>query len=172
MGSLELQITQIGNAKTNVSLAGIAIEIVCETSTSTAAPIENVLTPGVEHFLGLHFVHFLKCKVVKPAGQGCLVKNELILVHVHILGVSGPLVHATPEGGNPIALITIDGCSNSALNTTFSAEGSLSAIPNNTNSTIEYTASSGSELRLGGNAAKFTAIFQDEMKGGGLLELK
>lgn len=172
MGSLELQINQVGSAKMNATLAGVAIEIVCETSTSAAAPAENVLTTGIEHFLSLHWVHFLRCTVVKPAGKGCLVKNELILVHVHILGVAGPLVRATPEGGNPITLITIDNCSNTALNGVFPAEGSLSATPNNTNSTIEYTATSGSLLTFGGNPAKFIATFGYEMLGGGLLEIK
>lgn len=171
MGSLELQITQIGNVVLNGTLAGTPLEVVCGLGKSVASA-ENVLTAGIEHFLGLHFIHFTMCLVEKPAGKGCLIQNELIIAHVHVLGISGPLVKATAEGGSTISTVTLDGCSAGALNKSFTAEGFISARPNNANSTIAYTTSSGSELKFGGNPATFIGEFKVEMLGGGELEIK
>lgn len=171
MGSLELQFTQLSPAVMKSKLAGVNIEIFCETSTSTGS-VENVLTSGVEHFLGLHLVHFLKCTMPKPAAGECKVHNELIHVHVHVLGIPGPAVEATPEQNPYLTLVTVENCRNSSLNGTYEVTGTLVASANNTDSTIEYTETSGSNLKVGANAAVFLDTFQIEMKGGGLLELK
>jgi hypothetical protein len=174
MGALELSAIQSGNSEWKVTIAGVAVKFQCEEGHSEETHGENVLSAGIEHFLGLTFLHFLKCTVTKPAGKGCLVTNELILVHSHILGliVGGvPRVQFYPLSGN-FTNINIDGCSNPTLNGTFPMAGSLQAIPNNTTSTLELTESSGSELEFAGNSATFTGNFAIEMKGGGALEFK
>lgn len=172
MGSLELQVAQVNNVVINGTLAGTPIEVICGLVHSSSSTLENVLTAGIEHTLGLFPMHYTMCSVAKPAGKGCLIQNELLLVNAHILAVNGPLVHFTPEGGNVFTTLTLDGCSAEALDKGFSFEGSLSALPNNTNSTLEFTLSSGSHLKFGGNAAVFQGTFKVEMLSGGELEFR
>jgi hypothetical protein len=174
MGALELTATQSGTSELKGVIAGTAITIQCEEGHSEETHGENVLTTGIEHFLGLTFFHFLKCTVTKPAGKGCLVENGLVRVHSHILGliIGGvPRIRFAPLAGN-FANINIDGCSNSALNGSFPVAGFAQAIPNNTSSKLEFTEGSGSGLEFAGNAATFIANFAVEMTGGGALEFK
>lgn len=171
MEVLEILTEQIGNAKLNGTLAGSLIEIVCGLAHGTGS-LHNELAAGTEHALGSSTIHYTMCSVAKPAGKGCLVQNELVLVQTHALGVSGPLVRFDPETGKTFTTITIDGCSASSLNGAFPVEGFASAKANNGNSTLEFTTSSGSELLFAGNTATFVGTYQVEMKGGGLLEIK
>lgn len=172
MGSLELQITQIGNAVLNGTLAGTPVEIICGLGNSKNSTLENVLTAGIEHSLGSSSIHYTMCSVAKPAGKGCLVQNELVLATTHSLTLKGPLVLFSAETNNTFTTITLDGCSAEALNKGFKVEGAASAIPNNANSTLEFTLTSGSALKFGGNAATFQATYKIEMLGGGELEIK
>jgi hypothetical protein len=174
MGALALAVTQSGNSELKMVIAGTALNITCEEGHSEETHGENVLTAGIEHFLGLTAFHFLKCTVTKPAGKGCLVENGLIRMHSHILGliIGGvPRLRFAPLAGN-FANINIDGCSNSALNGSFPMGGFLQAIPNNGSSKLEFNESSGSEPVFAGNAATFVANFAVEMTGGGALEFR
>lgn len=134
--------------------------------------MHNELAAGIEHVLGLSLIHYTMCTVAKPAGKGCLVTNELVQVHLHGLGISGPLVKFQQESGKLLGGITIDNCSAPFLNGPFPLEGSLSANPHNENSTLGLTSGSGSELLFAGNVATFVAEYQAEMQGGGLLEFR
>lgn len=171
MNSLQLEASQSGSATLTGTLAGAAIEISCEEGHAESTSVENILPV---HLLGLSIFHFLKCKVLKPANKECLVLNELVLVHSHILGlyVGGiPRVQFAPEGPD-FTLINIDSCSNSALNGAFPVTGFAVALVNNTSQLLEFHKESGSGLEFAGNPAKFTANFTVAMLGGGALEIK
>jgi hypothetical protein len=174
MGALELTATQSGTSELKATIAGVAVTIVCEEGHSESMVAENVLTPGIEHTIGLSISHSLKCGVAKPSGKKCLVENGLTLWHDDILTLTTggvPRVRYFPLSSIPIS-VSIDSCSIPALNGTFPVTGFIQAIPNNTTSTLEFTESSGSELTVAGNAATFIGNFAIEMRGGGALEFK
>jgi hypothetical protein len=147
-------------------LAGVAIEFICERM-HAAGRVENSTLRGMG--VGAVLVHYLECTVPKPAAGNCKIHNELIQVAARglmLLAESGFKVEFQPEGPN-FTEVTIEGCSNSALDGTFSVTGTVVAAVNNTTLDLEFTETSGSSLRCGVNAATYTDTIKGEMEGGG-----
>ena len=158
-----------GNTKLGFTLAGLEVEIVCSQEHGSGY-VENSEALGMGHSLGE--LHYLSCSINKPSGQGCLVSNSLILVRevLNLLllheGSGFYLVDFSPESGNTLTSITIDGCTNTSLNNTFKMNGTLRGLVSNTNSSVKFNSTTGSKLTLGGNPATYTDEIQYVMEGG------
>jgi hypothetical protein len=159
-----------GAATLKGTLAGIEIVIEC-TEEHGSGFIINSEELKMGHSLGE--IHYLNCTVSKPAGQGCLVFNKLILVpevlNLLLLQGSGYRVDFSPETPPTFTVITIDGCTNTSLNNKFKVNGTAAAEVNNANSSLEFSSTSGSNLTFGGNAATYTDKIQNLMEGGGAI---
>jgi hypothetical protein len=163
-----------GNAKLEGTLAGLEIEILCSQENGSGY-VENSEALGMGHSLGE--LHYLSCSIKKPAGQGCLVSNSLILVKevLNLLllheGSGFYLVDFSPESGTTFTSITIDGCTNTSLNNTFKVNGTARGLVNNSNSSVNFSSTTGSKLTLGGNPATYTDEIQFVMAGGEALKV-
>jgi hypothetical protein len=167
---LNVESKGLGNAVLKGTLAGVKVTIECGEEHG-GGWVENSTTMG----LGLDSIHYLKCKVTAPAGQGCLVKNELILILAHdllILPSEKDRVELLADSGTTLATINTDNCTNSALNGSFSVAGSLVGEVNDSTSSLEFTGTSGSGLTFGGNSATLTSTLEQVMEGGGAIEAK
>ena len=163
-GLLKILGTHLGNAVLAATLAGVSFEIVCAQE-HISGWIENSTVTGMGLSFGL--AHYLKCTIPKPAE--CKVHNELIHIPTHdllLLTASGFSDEFRPEG-TVFAEVTIESCSVGALNGTFTVTGFAVGVVNNNASEAEFTNTSGSSLKFGGNAAKYTDVIKIEMEGGG-----
>jgi hypothetical protein len=154
------------NARLTSKLAGVNIEITC-THKHTVGWIHNSINGDA---LGLVLAHYLECTMPKPAAGNCKIKNGLIHVHSRVLlllnGKGGYKEEYTPaEGSNKFALIGVEGCNNSALNGEFEVTGTAVAEVNNTTLELEFTETSGSNLKLGANAAQYIDTVKPLMEG-------
>jgi hypothetical protein len=152
------------------TLAGVKVKIECETEKGSGE-IENSSVTGTG--LSNATVHYTQCTVAAPAGQGCLVNNGLVLVTAHdALELGGPTSFKdkfSPGPGLPFTTISIDGCTTTALNGNFNVTGTATALANNANSTLEFTTTSGSALKFGGNPATYVDTVLVLMAGGGTI---
>ena len=170
-GTLAVEIKKVsgsGNAKLEGTLAGVKVVIECEEEKG-AGTVENSLV--AKKGLSSSSVHYLHCFVTKPAGQGCLVLNELIqtvsTTALLLLLNEGYRNDLSPTTGTAFTSILIDKCTTTALNGTFTVTGTLAAEINNATSSREFTSTSGSALKFGGNAATYIDNVQVLMEGGG-----
>jgi hypothetical protein len=166
-GLLKITSTHTENAILTSKIAGVPIEIVCAEEHGSGW-IENSAATG----MGLSFalVHYLSCTMPKPAAGNCLVKNMLVHVTAHdllILNGTGFRDEFAAEPGPNFTEITVESCSNSALDGTFPVKGTALAEVNNANLTLEFTETSGSTLKLGLIAATYTDTVKVEMENGG-----
>jgi hypothetical protein len=166
---LEITALKTGTSPESVlksKLAGVNIEIVCEHEQVTGW----ILNTG-DHALGFSLAHYLKCTMPKPAAGNCKIQNELIHVETHVLvllgGGTGFKQEFHPEKNPYFTLIVVQSCSNVALNGTFEVNGFAVAEANNTTLELNFTETSGSNLKFGGNAATYTDKIKPEMVGGG-----
>jgi hypothetical protein len=159
------------NAVLEGTLAGVTVKIECATEKG-GGEIENSAVTGVG--LSSATVHYTNCVVAAPAGQNCLVFNNLVLVTAHdALSLhEGPgfyLDKFGPATGTTFTTINIDNCTTTALNGAFAVTGSAKALVNNANSSLAFTTTSGSALRFGGNPATYTDAVLVLMAGGGAI---
>jgi hypothetical protein len=159
-----------GNAKLEGTLAGVTVVVECEEEHG-GGWVENSTTTKTG--LSSNPNHYLKCKVTAPSGQNCLISKELILFAAHdLLTLSGEKVRDEflPESGTVLTTIHMDNCTTTALNGSFNVTGRMTAEVNNEKSYLEFSSTSGSSLKFGGNAATFTDSDAIAMEGGGMLE--
>jgi hypothetical protein len=143
------------------------VHIECEEEKGTGT-IENSVTSTMG--LGFISVHFLRCDVSAPAGQNRLISNSLILATAHsLLVLSSEKLRddLKPEAGTVFSKVKIDNGTTIALNGSFNMTETLSAEINNVTSSLEFSPSSGSTFKLGGNPATYTDQTQTLMEGGG-----
>jgi hypothetical protein len=163
---LEILALKSGNAVLKSKLAGVNLEIVCEHEHVTGW----ILNTG-DHALGFSLAHFLKCTMPKPAAGNCTIQNELIHVEAHFLlllgGGTGFKEELHTEKNPYFTLLVVQNCSNAALNGTFEVNGFAVAEANNTTLELEFSETSGSALKFGGNAATYIDKIKPEMLGGG-----
>jgi hypothetical protein len=175
-GTLKIELKKAagsGQAKLEGTLAGIGVLIECEEEHG-AGTIENSATSDMGE--SAVEVHYKKCHVVRPEGQGCLVLNELINVaSAHgLLLLQGTSFRDDFSPATPptFTTISIDGCSNSNLNGKFKVNGTASALVNNAISSLEFSSTTGSNLTFGGNLATYTDTVQVLMEGGGKIDVE
>ena len=159
VGHLHVLITkaeQSGKAVLKGTLAGVKVTIECEEENGLGT-VNNLNAMGESTAT----LHYLKCAVAAPAGQGCLVLNELVQVAptndllLLLTPSAGYRDDFTPAAGTAFAAILIDHCTTEALNGTFNVTGAAAAEVNNATSNLEFTEKSGSALKFGGNAATY-----------------
>jgi hypothetical protein len=159
------------NAVLEGTLAGVTIKIECATEKGSGE-IENSAVTGVG--LSIFIFHYTSCVVAAPAGQNCLISNRLILFVYHdalsLHGGSGFFLDRFgPATGTTITTINIDNCTTTALNGAFNVTGTAGALVNNANSGLEFTATSGSALKFGGNPIIYRDAALVLMTGGGAI---
>jgi hypothetical protein len=151
VGSKKLKSTQTSAFTLAATVAGVKFKIECSTLNGTGEG-EN----SGEVFVGKNIVEvFSGCAVTEPAGKGCTVTKE-ITTNTLKAETKEMNVNFTPAVSETFVTITISGCSVGALNGEKPVTGSASAVfteeaPN----TAEFTATSGSVLKFGGQAATF-----------------
>jgi hypothetical protein len=137
-------------------IAGVNIEIACEKE-SGKGWIENPV--GEVNAIGFDEEDFTKCTVPKPAAGGCKVHEPIALdVDIDPVLKEGKIYgELTPDVGVNLGEIMLEGCVNGALNGASPLSGVLRGLSINgiEEGTFEFTATSGSEARLGGNPATF-----------------
>jgi hypothetical protein len=169
---LNVETKASGSTVLKGSLAGTSVAIECAEEHGGGS-VENSATTQMG--LSSDPFHYLKCIVTKPGGKGCLVHNELILFSAHgllTLPSEKNREELSSESGGELATVHIEGCSLSALNGSFPLGGVLAAEVNDSTSSLEFTATSGSSLLFGGNAATLTSTLEQDMQGGGAIEAK
>jgi hypothetical protein len=155
-------------------LEGVEVEITCSVLEG-----EGTITNPTEGRAGTNKYTTVakKCTVPKPAGGGCKVHKESFhltlgsplieeLVYKGTALFDALLIGSGGESGK----ITLEGCSNTPLNKTRSLEEVARAEPSSEKSSLKFTATSGSELKLGGQAATFTSEDRIEVEGGGKIQ--
>jgi opacity protein-like surface antigen len=152
------------------TLAGVSVEVTCEGVTNTSGSDEQIEEGGVKKVKGKEMVLvYSKCGVVKPAGKGCKVKGGGF-TSKSLKSLAAPSgetssVKFEPESGTEIAPIALESCSLATLNSTFSLAGSFTGVvPKSERSLLEFTATSGSSLKLGGNSATYLGNTHSQVK--------
>jgi hypothetical protein len=146
-----LTFTNGGTSTLTMTIAGVKFKISC-TGGSGSGSATNEEEGGTMKVRGTGGVaKFEGCSVTEPAGKGCTVPSTISTETLKSETVEMKDV-ITPALGETFTTITVSGCSTSALNGSKSITGKASGI--NTNGmTTEFTASSGSELKFGGQNA-------------------
>ena len=156
-----------GNSILEGTLAGIKVVDECKENNGTGT-IENSATNGMGSSTAS--AELKKCVVVAPAGQNCLILNELITFTAHdlLLLDAGQIRDLfSPSSGSAFTTIVIDNCTTTALNGSFTVTGETVALTNNVTSSLEFERNSGGTLKFGGNPATYIDIIQALMEGGG-----
>jgi hypothetical protein len=118
-----------------------------------------------------------KCTVPKPGGTCKVLKESFHMSLGVFLGIenTGELVYKGTaifdKLPNTSATITIEGCSNSSLNKAWTLSGTAIAEPVAEKSSLKFSGTSGSEVKLGGHAATFTSEDKIEVEGGGKIQV-
>lgn len=161
--STELKVEGTTSQVLKGSISGVSVELsatTVELKPETMGTIVNT-DHGTEpmDFSGKGTFTYTGVKVLKPSGKGCVVKEEMVstepLTFTSIVGEGATKtgVEFTPAAGKgqPFAEITIEKCSTTSLNGTFSLKGSLVGTPHG--ATLNFTEASTAGLTIGGNAA-------------------
>lgn len=144
-------------------IAGVETEIKC-TEAELLGQYENFELGAEMRVRGAVVITYTGCSVQKPAGKGCKVASEKIVVGESPLGWVGKMELTTQgtgmglkfvEGeGGPLSKVKIEGCSISALNNTFPLTGSFIATPTGaTITTTETEVTAQETLVFAGNSA-------------------
>jgi hypothetical protein len=171
-GSLKIVSKKTNTSTTSLAalkgtIAGVEILIECGVENGSGT-VENTAADG----LSLATVHYTVCKVSKPVGQNCLVFNGLVLVTAHdLLVLSGGKIRDQfePQSGTTFTTIILDNCTTKALNGSFTVTGTAAAETNNANSSLEFSETSGENLKFGGNPAIYTDSVEVLMENGGAI---
>jgi hypothetical protein len=142
------------------TIAGIKVEIRC-TRESGEGWVENPL--GEKNGKGLLKMSFTECSTPKPPGKGCKVIEPLVIKAIlePFLKSGSPGVIFFRFTKEPEALVlgdvTFASCEDAALDGEYPLEGSIAAKSKNgeEEGSLEFTETSGSELKFAGNAATF-----------------
>src|SRR4029077_229959 len=164
-------------------LAGVTVEIKCEEQKATGS-IHNGLTgkdlepgKGSQILVGLGLINneFKKCKVEKPAGQGCKVAEPIqppsLIQLSTVNGKTYLLYSPDPAKSETIFVeITLSGCTTTALNNTFPITGMAAGLAENATGTVSFkNEEPNKKLFLAGNAAVFKGASTMEMENGGII---
>lgn len=133
------------------TVAGVKFKIECSTLNGTGEG-EN----SGEIAVGSNIVEvFSGCKVTEPAGKGCTVPEKITTNTLKSETKEMKAIY-TPASGETFVTITVSGCSVEGLNGAKPVTGSASAVvTEETPTTAEFSATSGSALKFGGQTATF-----------------
>lgn len=145
------------------TISGVSFKVTC-TGLSGSGTVAN---SGGEATFSEQLIAFEGCSVTLPAGKGCSVPATIETVK---LKASSPAeswkTTYTPESGEKIMTISISGCSISALNGEKSVTGSAASSTEAEAYTQEFSATTGSALKLSGQTATLVANLKvDEPNG-------
>jgi hypothetical protein len=157
----------VGNTIFVTKLEGVEVEMVCAVFEGEGW-IENPTGgAGKDHLAGID----RKCTVPKPGGT-CKITKGFRQTTESVLAYKGTSV--VDEFKNELlqkAVITIEGCENAALNKGWELTGTAVAEPVNEKSSLKFTSTSGSALKIGGQAATLTSEEKIEVEGGGKIQV-
>jgi hypothetical protein len=135
----------------------VKFKITC-TGESGSGELENTGSGSSSQIIGSSiFVSYEGCTVTEPSGKGCTVPSTLT---TNSLKAETPKETMNtvykPTSGETFITIPVSGCSSGALNGEKPVTGSATSITEaGTPKVQEFTSSSGSALKFGGQAATF-----------------
>lgn len=152
-GKANLTTYTTGSSTLSTIFSGVKVKIECSTLMGEGTG-ENT----AEAFKGSGKEVFTGCKVVEPSGKGCVVP-EPISTNPLSIESNGMKVNYSPPAGMPFGEITIEGATCPVFlvgrkPVTGTASGE---VTEGSPTTVEFTATSGSALKFGGQAATFIA---------------
>jgi hypothetical protein len=150
-GNVAVSVTSGGTSTLAVTVAGVKFKISC-TGQSGTAVINNSGGKGVGSNITTTYEG---CSVTEPSGKGCSVpasiSTETLKSESNEMNIK-----YMPASGETFAVITVSGCSNTALNGKKSLTGSAqSVVEAGTPELQQWTSSSGSALKFAGQSATF-----------------
>jgi hypothetical protein len=159
---VQLTVAQTAPFAFSTQIALIKTEITCETLAGSEQARNEEPKAGVMQVSGKEVsLKFTNCKVAKPAGFGCKVAEPIETTEASSLAsvVSRTLTPVNAE--NMFTNITISGCTGAAkaLNGTREVTGAATGeIPAEHPGFTNFTETSGSSLKIGGQNATFTGL--------------
>jgi hypothetical protein len=150
-GLVKVRTTGTSKFSLKATVAGVEFKIECE-SVEGEGEAENTAEAMSGSSTGESFTG---CAVVKPEGKGCTVPST---IKTKALSVSTKEMNVNykPQEGETFVVITVSGCSVGALNGEKPVTGTASAVVTEEEPTsAEFTATSGSALKFGGQTATF-----------------
>ncbi|HET7445221.1 MAG TPA: hypothetical protein VFJ57_11230, partial [Solirubrobacterales bacterium] len=111
-------------------ISGLASEIEC-TEVHGEGTFENRTEGETMYAHAEGKLHYTGCKVLAPAGKGCVVANEGTITTEQLTGrteAEGHLIKITPKEGAKFATITLEKCTPASLNQAYPVEGSLKVV--------------------------------------------
>jgi hypothetical protein len=156
----------------SATIAGVNFKVECNTL-SGEENAENQEAGEVKKVAGKEsHIELSGCAVTAPAGKGCKVSEPIKSTEL-ISETSGLKSIYTPASGETFLTATVSGCSIAALNGEKSLTGKAVGINEEaTPATTEFTETSGSELKFGGQVATLFGWFHFGTKNGALLALE
>jgi hypothetical protein len=153
------------------TIGGVKFAYVCEALTGSGS-FTNVEKGAVMAVEGsLTQIEYTKCKVEEPAGKGCSVPETISTKALKT--ASQPMTEAEatkvrlePESGETLMSVTVKGCTITPLNGEKVVKGFVQGVVPETNGgLLEFNATSGSVLTLGGGTLTYTGKIGNFMEG-------
>jgi hypothetical protein len=162
-----LTFTATSTTTLSATIAGVKFKIAC-TGGSGSGTATNTESGGSMKVIGSNgHVRFEGCTVTEPSGKGCTVPStiETNTVKSQTSEMKDVIVPAT---GESFVTIPLSGCSAEALNGEKVISGSASGT-NSGGSTTEFTSTSGSALKFGGQAATLIGSTHSKVTSTGVI---
>lgn len=175
--TVQLKGTSTETSTLATTIVGIKFRLTCATGNGTAEATNEEPAAGVMRVSGKKIIAtFSKCEVKEPAGKGCKVTEPITTLEMNSITseMKDTLTPVNAEG--KFTTITISSCEGVAapLNGAKPITGVARGINQESDPTsTEFTATSGSELKLGGQTATITGKTHSATAAtGALLALK
>jgi hypothetical protein len=141
------------------TVAGVAVEIICTTVSSTGSAQNTEPTSENHHIVITGVViTYSGCTVAKPAEKSCVVKGGTITTNSLQGEDKEDTIVFKPTTGTSFTGITIEKCTTTALNGTFNVTGSVTAVPNGATLTVSIAKVTGSSLEFAGQPAGLSLV--------------
>jgi hypothetical protein len=149
-------------------LAGVKFKIECESVEGEGEAGNTAEGVAGEAFSAV----FTGCAVTEPAGKGCTVPAT-ITTNTLSVATKEMSVDYKPKEGETFVTINVSGCSVGALNGAKPVTGSASTVVTEEEPTSgEFTATSGSALKFGGQTATLIGKTHAKTKEGTTVALE
>lgn len=153
----------------SATIGGVKFTASCKELSNTSGVAENVEELGVEKVKGKEMVMvYSECSVKAPAEKGCKVAEPITTTKLKTTAAQPEATQKVwfePESSTKIATLSITSCSIGALNGSKELTGTIvGVVPSaeTEQSTIEFTTTSGSSLKLAGQTATYTGETEAE----------
>jgi hypothetical protein len=156
-GKHKIKVTRAGTGVSTlaVTVSEVKFKISC-TGESGSGEIENTGTGTGSQIIGSGIVvSYEGCTVVEPAGKGCAVPSTITTNSMNAETPKETMKTVySPTTGETFFTIVVSGCTAEALNGSKPVTGTEASIVETATPKVqEFTASSGSALKIGGSAA-------------------